>query len=189
MPRLTQWDAVESEARGASAAFSFECALDRWQLGYAQYEIQRGENQRARALGIGRCTLFHHTAARVELPVCTFPPAGIGLDELLDDLRTRYAVERVLEIVGEAAGRVSRETRDTHPQTPWTGIIAFRIVLARAQAENRIVLTQGTDFGELAFGSSRQSGYGIILFRMGGSGTLVYQRMSLISFLGIKKLL
>lgn len=55
---------------------------------------------------------------------------GIGLDDLLEDIRTRYAVERALEIIGEAARRVSRETRSAHPVIPWTGIIGFRNVLA-----------------------------------------------------------
>jgi hypothetical protein len=39
--------------------------------------------------------------------------AGTSLDQLLNDVRTRYAVERALEIVGEAARRVSQETRQT----------------------------------------------------------------------------
>jgi len=56
--------------------------------------------------------------------------AGVGLDQLLEDIRTRYAVERVLEIVGEAARRVSKPTRKRHPEIPWAGIIGFRNVLA-----------------------------------------------------------
>ena len=56
--------------------------------------------------------------------------ADLALDELLDDIRTRYAVERALEIVGEAARRVSQETRQAHPEIPWSGIIGFRNVLA-----------------------------------------------------------
>ena len=55
---------------------------------------------------------------------------GVGLDQLLEDIRTRYAVERALEIVGEAARRVSQETREAHPEIPWAGIIGFRNVLA-----------------------------------------------------------
>jgi uncharacterized protein with HEPN domain len=54
-----------------------------------------------------------------------------GLDQLLEDIRTRYAVERALEIVGEAARRVSEATRDAHPEIPWAGIIGFRNVLAQ----------------------------------------------------------
>lgn len=48
----------------------------------------------------------------------------------MDDIRTRYAVERALELVGEAARRVSQETREAHPEIPWAGIIAFRNVFA-----------------------------------------------------------
>ena len=55
---------------------------------------------------------------------------GIGLERLLEDIRTRYAVERALEIVGEAARRVSQSTREAHAEIPWTGIIGFRNVLA-----------------------------------------------------------
>ena len=33
---------------------------------------------------------------------------------------------RLLEIVGEAAGRVSQPTRDQNPQIAWPGIVALR---------------------------------------------------------------
>jgi len=56
--------------------------------------------------------------------------AGIDLDQLLADTRTRYAIERALEIIGEAARRVSPQTRESHPEIPWPGIIGFRNVLA-----------------------------------------------------------
>ena len=39
---------------------------------------------------------------------------GLGLDALLADERTRFAIERALEIVGEAARRVSEETAAQH---------------------------------------------------------------------------
>lgn len=55
---------------------------------------------------------------------------GLEIEVFVDDLRTRYAVERALEIVGEAARRVSQETRSAHPEIPWAGIIGFRNVLA-----------------------------------------------------------
>jgi len=54
----------------------------------------------------------------------------LDLDTLLDDMRTRYAVERALEIIGEAAKQVSQETKNQHAQIPWAGIIGFRNVLA-----------------------------------------------------------
>ena len=56
--------------------------------------------------------------------------AGLTAEELQADRRTAYAVERALEIIGEAARRVSEETRSVHPEIPWSGIIGFRHVLA-----------------------------------------------------------
>jgi uncharacterized protein with HEPN domain len=46
-------------------------------------------------------------------------------DEIL-----RGAIERKLEIVGEAARQVSREFQEGSPQVPWQKIIATRHVLA-----------------------------------------------------------
>lgn len=54
----------------------------------------------------------------------------LTLEQLLDDARTRYAIERALEIIGEAARRVSPETRERLGAVPWRGIIGFRNVLA-----------------------------------------------------------
>jgi len=42
-------------------------------------------------------------------------------------------------------------------------------ILARAQAEFRLVVTQDKDFGELAFRFGLPAGCGIILFRLAGS--------------------
>ena len=36
------------------------------------------------------------------------------------------ALVRLLEIVGEAAGRVSEETRGHHPEIPWSQIVGLR---------------------------------------------------------------
>lgn len=55
---------------------------------------------------------------------------GIGLDQLPEDICTRYAVERALEIVGTAARQVSQEATDAHPEISWSGILGFRNVLA-----------------------------------------------------------
>jgi predicted nuclease of predicted toxin-antitoxin system len=41
-------------------------------------------------------------------------------------------------------------------------------ILARAQAEGRLVVTQDKDFGELAFRCGLPAGCGIILFRLAG---------------------
>ncbi len=42
-------------------------------------------------------------------------------------------------------------------------------ILAQAQQENRLVLTQDKDFGELAFQFGLPSGSGVILLRLSGS--------------------
>ncbi len=42
----------------------------------------------------------------------------------------RDAVERNIEIIGEAARRLSRDFRDQHPQIPWRIIMATRHILA-----------------------------------------------------------
>lgn len=51
-------------------------------------------------------------------------------ESLMDDMRTRRALERTLEILGEAARRVSERRRKAHPDIPWAGIIGTRNALA-----------------------------------------------------------
>ncbi len=55
---------------------------------------------------------------------------GIPLDEYMMDEQLRYAVERLVEIVGEAARNVSPEFKSAHPEIPWQGIISQRNVIA-----------------------------------------------------------
>lgn len=57
--------------------------------------------------------------------------------KFLDDKRTRLAVERSLEIVGEAARGVSRATQSRHPDIPWRSIIGLRHLLAHEYDEIR----------------------------------------------------
>ena len=47
----------------------------------------------------------------------------------------RGAVERHIEIIGEAANRVSRGFRAAHPEIPWRQIIAQRNVLTHEYGE------------------------------------------------------
>jgi len=55
---------------------------------------------------------------------------GMSEEDYLSDRRTQLAVEREVEVIGEAAGRVSRMLQEAHPQIPWRKIIAQRHVLA-----------------------------------------------------------
>jgi uncharacterized protein with HEPN domain len=63
-----------------------------------------------------------------------------GLDETAF-LRSRLhqnAVIRSLEIIGEAAGKVSAELQAAHPEIPWRDITAMRNRLIHGYAEVRL---------------------------------------------------
>ncbi len=61
--------------------------------------------------------------------------AGKTLDDYLSDENLRLAVERRIEIIGEAARRVSPEFRAAHPEVPWRGLIGQRNVLIHEYGE------------------------------------------------------
>ena len=56
---------------------------------------------------------------------------------------------------------------------------ADALILARAQAENRIVITHDKDFGELAFRSRLPVTCGVVLFRLSGADPEADNRRSL----------
>lgn len=58
-------------------------------------------------------------------------------EQFLQDRKTRNAVERNLEIIGEAARCVSDETRSHNPNIPWKSIIGLRNVLTHEYGEIR----------------------------------------------------
>ena len=62
---------------------------------------------------------------------------GLQYEDFLEDRKVRNAVERNLEIIGEAARRVSPQTRDEHPDIPWRSMIGLRNVLAHEYGEIR----------------------------------------------------
>ena len=62
---------------------------------------------------------------------------GRTLEDYLGDLLLRSAVERQVEIIGEAARRVSREFQDAHPEIPWRPVQAQRHILAHDYGEIR----------------------------------------------------
>ncbi|MBK7494079.1 MAG: DUF86 domain-containing protein [Candidatus Omnitrophica bacterium] len=55
--------------------------------------------------------------------------SGYSYENFLADRKTRDAVERNLEIIGEAARCVSEQTRMLHPGIPWKSIIGLRNIL------------------------------------------------------------
>jgi uncharacterized protein with HEPN domain len=54
---------------------------------------------------------------------------GLSLENFQADARTRLAVERSFEILGEAARRLSENFRTEHPEVPWKDIVALRNVI------------------------------------------------------------
>lgn len=55
---------------------------------------------------------------------------GKSWDEYESDTQLRRAVERSVELIGEAARRISREFENSHPDIPWNKIIVQRHRLA-----------------------------------------------------------
>ena len=53
----------------------------------------------------------------------------------IQDRKLQMAVERAVEIIGEAARRVSEQFREAHPEIPWRNIIAQRNVLVHEYGE------------------------------------------------------
>lgn len=60
---------------------------------------------------------------------------GQSRDTFLGDRMRQMAVERAIEIIGEAARRVSDELKLKHPEIPWRRIIGQRNVLAHDYGE------------------------------------------------------
>ncbi len=54
-----------------------------------------------------------------------------------NSIRTQLATERAPEIIGEAAGKVSKSFREKHPEIPWRQIIGQRNVLIHEYGQIR----------------------------------------------------
>lgn len=50
-------------------------------------------------------------------------------ESFLDDIKCQDAVIRRLEIIGEAARRLSDEIKDYHPEVPWFEMIGMRNIM------------------------------------------------------------
>lgn len=62
---------------------------------------------------------------------------GKTFRDYLSDRMLRGAVERHIEIIGEAARRVSEELKMAHPEVPWHSIVGQRNVLAHEYGDVR----------------------------------------------------
>lgn len=62
---------------------------------------------------------------------------GVRYEEFLEDRKTRNAVERNLEIIGEAARNISVVTRQSLDAMPWRSIIGLRNILAHEYGDIR----------------------------------------------------
>ncbi len=60
---------------------------------------------------------------------------GLDFAQYSNDRRTQLAIERSLEIIGEAAARVSVSFCNAHPEIPWRQIIGQRNILIHEYGE------------------------------------------------------
>ena len=56
--------------------------------------------------------------------------AGVSLQQFRENLIVMRAVERSLEIIGEAARRLTPDYAAAHPEVPWKQIVGQRNILA-----------------------------------------------------------
>lgn len=78
--------------------------------------------------------------------------SGLKIEEYLKDRKLQLAIERSLEIIGEAAKNVSSDCQDNHSEIPWKKIIAQRNVIAHEYGEikqERIWTVVSTNIPEL----------------------------------------
>jgi len=59
----------------------------------------------------------------------------INFEQYSQDRKTQLAVERAIEIIGEAAHHISPVFQSFHPEIPWRQIVAQRNVLAHEYGE------------------------------------------------------
>lgn len=62
---------------------------------------------------------------------------GLSYEDYLKDCRDQMAVERGLEILGEAARRVSDDFQRVHPEIDWRNTIALRNLIAHRYEQVR----------------------------------------------------
>jgi uncharacterized protein with HEPN domain len=60
---------------------------------------------------------------------------GVSYVSFCSDKKVRYAVERRIEVIGEAARHVSQSFQESPPEIPWKRIIGLRNILAHEYGE------------------------------------------------------
>src|SRR4030042_6665995 len=60
---------------------------------------------------------------------------GVTYVHFCNDKLVRYAVERRIEVIGEAARHISESFKMMHPEIPWRRIIGQRNILAHEYGE------------------------------------------------------
>jgi len=60
---------------------------------------------------------------------------GVTYVHFCNDKLVRYAVERRIEVIGEAARHISESFKIMHPEIPWRRIIGQRNILAHEYGE------------------------------------------------------
>jgi uncharacterized protein with HEPN domain len=77
---------------------------------------------------------------------------GMSFEDYLSNENLRLATERRIEIIGEAARRISGAFKEAHPEIPWRVIVDQRNVLIHAYdeiADDRIWRLVGEDIPRL----------------------------------------
>jgi len=65
---------------------------------------------------------------------------GSSLDGFSRDRKLYRAVEREIEIIGEAANQLSARLKSSHPEVPWDKIVGTRHRLAHDYAEIQLAI-------------------------------------------------
>lgn len=61
--------------------------------------------------------------------------SGVDLAGFLGNQDLQAAIERYVEVIGEAAGKLSQQTRDLAPDVPWGQVIGARNIIVHGYAE------------------------------------------------------
>ncbi len=69
---------------------------------------------------------------------------NMSIDEFIEDIRCQDAVIRRLEIIGEAARRISDTTKSDHPEVPWFEMVGMRNVVIHEYDDVDIIVIWDT---------------------------------------------